>query len=128
MKPSLLSVDSPRTRRQSAVQRPAVRIALHIDELVLDGFARVDAGRMQNALRETLTASLGSSGDRFENDVHLERAGGTHDLQSSADAEKIGARLGKILLKTLQVAGPDSRRSSAGTTKNDLPRQSKGQG
>jgi hypothetical protein len=127
MKPSLLSVNAPRTRRQSLLQRPAGRIALHIDELVLDGFARVDAGRMQSSLRETLTASLQRGGDRFGHDVHVESAGGTHDLQSGDDAESIGARLGKTLLKTLQAAGSDSRRASVGAAKNYLPRQGKGQ-
>lgn len=104
MRPSLLGINAPRTRRQAIhPQRPAQRISLHIDEVVLDGFERVKGGPIHDALRQSLTSTL-QGGAQFARGVNLERVEGTHGLRAGADAQQIGAVIGKTLNRTLTQA------------------------
>jgi hypothetical protein len=91
MRPSLLGINAPRTRRQAIhPQRPAQRISLHIDEVVLDGFERVKGGPIHDALRQSLTSTL--------------QGGAQFALRAGADAQQIGAVIGKTLNRTLTQA------------------------
>lgn len=78
------------------------RIELHIDELVLDGFAGLDGGAVEQALAESLTRLLAQQG------VPASLAGGVSlpgldagavELPSGLDSRDMGQRLGNVLYR-----------------------------
>ena len=127
MRPSLLSIDAPRSRRQAlALRSPAARLSLHIDKVVLDGFQRVDSAQVCDALTQSLsTAFQGTASPQFDRDVNLKKAGGSHDLRAGADARQIGAQIGKTLRQALQAAGRNAAQPTASAAKQGHFTQSK---
>lgn len=126
MRPSLLSIDAPRSRRQALAPRPpAARLSLHIDKVVLDGFQRVDSAQVRDALTQSLsTAFQGTASPQFDRDMHLKNTGG-HDLRAGANARQIGAQIGRTLRQALQAAGRNAAQPTASAAKQGHFTQSK---
>jgi hypothetical protein len=126
MKPSLLSINAPRTRRVAATHwAPASRLSLQIDEVALIGFEQVDSERLRAALQQSLASAI-EDGGQFKHDVHFEKAGGKLKLLPGSDARDIGTTLGNALAQTIHTAGRISGQPARRATGSANARQSKG--
>jgi hypothetical protein len=104
MKPSLLGVSAPRTRRQHMAHAPGV--SLHVDRIVLEGFPRAAAREVREALTAELVAALARE-PRFARPVTgggITRAAMTHTLNAGAGAGQIGDAIAKALMGSIGSA------------------------
>jgi hypothetical protein len=103
MRPSLLSIDAPRTRRRvSPIQGP--RLSLDLREVVLHGFERANRDQIRNALQQSLTASLQRGAPPFAGDVNLSRTNARLDVRPGAPSSDIGAQIAGALAQALERA------------------------
>ncbi len=78
------------------------RIELHIDELVLDGFAGLDGGAVEQALAQVLTRLLAQRGVPASLAGGVSLAGldaGAVDLPPGLPSRDVGQRLGHTLYR-----------------------------
>ncbi len=105
MKPSLLGIDAPRSRREHAAASPAANISLHIDRVVLEGFPRAHRGDLRHALNEDLRAALMQSARSLTQSAPRAAAGRTsvtHSLKPDARTAEISQAIAKALTGSIQ--------------------------
>ena len=114
MQPSLLGMQTPRTR-QASRQRPTPSGSLRIEEIALHGFERANSDQVHTALQRSLGAALqagasqGTDALRFERNTTMEKMNGTLDLPAHSHSSDIGTALGKTLAQSLRQTGTPQR-------------------
>lgn len=104
MKPSLLAINAPRSRRALNAGPRVHTVSLHIERLSLQGFTQVNRRNLRDALLQrldTLVTEAAATPGAFASDARRSTTTATHHLQSDSDAAQIGDAISNALKKSL---------------------------